>query len=213
MMTSQNWQINVICLVENCLSYNISKFGTKPITGKWDNLNWTKDIMTSSIKTFDLHLHNQDGLISTWSYYAIWLSGHNPYAYKIWAQLHQRFLRYKTKWDLTFDLHLHNQNGLISIPSYYAIWLSRHTPYAYRIWAQSDQGFLRYKTKWDLTFDLHLHNQDGVISTWCYYIIWLPNHITYACQIWDPSALWFLRYKTKGKCVWAYVRVCISCAY
>ena len=36
MMTSQNWQINVICLIENCLSYNISKFGRKPITGKWD---------------------------------------------------------------------------------------------------------------------------------------------------------------------------------
>ena len=47
MMTSQNCQINVICVVENCLSYNISKFGRKPITGKWDNLNWTKDIMTS----------------------------------------------------------------------------------------------------------------------------------------------------------------------
>ena len=31
MMTSQNWQINVIYLVENCLSYNISKFG----------FNWT----------------------------------------------------------------------------------------------------------------------------------------------------------------------------
>ena len=26
------------------------KFGRKPITGKWDNLNWTKDIMTSSMK-------------------------------------------------------------------------------------------------------------------------------------------------------------------
>ena len=114
-------------------------------------------------------------------------------------------------WPLTFICI--TKNGLISIPSYYAIWLSRHTPYAYKIWAQSDQGFLRYKTKWDLTFDLHLHNQDGVISMCCYYIIWLSNNITYACQIWDPSALWFLRYKTKGKCVWAYVRVCISCAY
>ena len=38
------WQINVIYLVENCLSYNISKFGRKPMTGKWDNLNWTKDV-------------------------------------------------------------------------------------------------------------------------------------------------------------------------
>ena len=44
MMTSQNWQINVIYLVENCLSYNISKFGRKPITDKWDNLSWTKDV-------------------------------------------------------------------------------------------------------------------------------------------------------------------------
>ena len=46
--------INVNCLVENCLSYNISKFGRKPITGKWDNLNWTKDIMTYVInENFD----------------------------------------------------------------------------------------------------------------------------------------------------------------
>ena len=35
MMTSQNWQID-ICLVENCLSYNISKSGRKLITGKRD---------------------------------------------------------------------------------------------------------------------------------------------------------------------------------
>ena len=33
-----------------CLSYNISKFGRKSITGKRDNLNWTKEIMTSSMK-------------------------------------------------------------------------------------------------------------------------------------------------------------------
>ena len=50
MMTSQNWQINVIYLVENCLSYNISKLGRKPITDKWDNLSWTKGRMTSSMK-------------------------------------------------------------------------------------------------------------------------------------------------------------------
>ena len=29
MMTSQKWQINVICIVENCHSYNISKSGRK----------------------------------------------------------------------------------------------------------------------------------------------------------------------------------------
>ena len=49
MMTSQNWQINVIYLVENCLSYNISKFGRKPITDKWEpQLNEGR--MTSSMK-------------------------------------------------------------------------------------------------------------------------------------------------------------------
>ena len=37
MMTSEIWQINVICLVENCLSYNISKFGRKLMTSKRDN--------------------------------------------------------------------------------------------------------------------------------------------------------------------------------
>ena len=42
MLPSKNWQINVISLVENCLSYNISKSGRKSITSKWDNLNWTK---------------------------------------------------------------------------------------------------------------------------------------------------------------------------
>ena len=33
--------------------------------------------------TFDLHLHNQDGLIWSWCFYVIWSSGHTPYAYKI----------------------------------------------------------------------------------------------------------------------------------
>ena len=47
--------------------------------------------------TFDLNLRNQDGLISTWPYYVICLSGHTPYAYKIWAQLDQWFSSYKTK--------------------------------------------------------------------------------------------------------------------
>ena len=37
MMTSQNWQIDFICLVENCLSYNISKSRRKSMTGKRDN--------------------------------------------------------------------------------------------------------------------------------------------------------------------------------
>ena len=37
MLTSQNVQINVMYLVENCLSYNISKSGRKSMTGKRDN--------------------------------------------------------------------------------------------------------------------------------------------------------------------------------
>ena len=50
MMTSSKSKINVIFLVENCLSYNISKSGRKSITDKRDNLNWTKTKMTSSKK-------------------------------------------------------------------------------------------------------------------------------------------------------------------
>ena len=50
-MPSSKWKINVIFLVENCLSYNISKSGKKLMTGKRDNLNRTKTKMTSS-KTF-----------------------------------------------------------------------------------------------------------------------------------------------------------------
>ena len=52
MMTSSKWKINVIFLVENCLSYNISKFG----------LNWTNGLSDTKQNydlTFDLHLHNQ----------------------------------------------------------------------------------------------------------------------------------------------------------
>ena len=49
-MTSSKLKINVITHVENSLSYNISKFGRKSITGKRDNLNWTKAVMTSSMK-------------------------------------------------------------------------------------------------------------------------------------------------------------------
>ena len=50
MMTSSKLKMEVISLVENCLSYNISKFERKSITDKRDNLNWTKNIMTSSMK-------------------------------------------------------------------------------------------------------------------------------------------------------------------
>ena len=130
---------------------------------------------------------------------------------KIWAQSDERFLRYKTKWDLKFDLHLHNEDGLISIPSYHAIWLSRHTPYAYEIWAQSDQRLVRYKTKGNLTFDLYLHNQDGLISTWCFYEIWSSVHTPYAYKIWDQSDQWLPRSKTKGICVCG--RVCVRVWY
>ena len=40
-MTSSKLKINVILLVENCLSYNISKSGRKLITDNQDNLNST----------------------------------------------------------------------------------------------------------------------------------------------------------------------------
>ena len=64
---------------------------------------------------------------------------------KIWAQLDQRFVRYKTKLDLTFDLHLHNQDGLIWTWCFYVIWLSGHTPYAHEIWAIYDEWLWRYE--------------------------------------------------------------------
>ena len=79
------------------------------------------------------NLHLEDGALISWGYFMKWLPDHIQYAYKIWTQLDQWFLRYKRKWDLTFDLYLHNQDGLISIPSYYVIWLSGHTKYAYKI--------------------------------------------------------------------------------
>ena len=97
--------------------------------------------------TFDLHLHNQDGLILIPSYYAIWLSRHTSYAYKIWAQSDQRLVRYKTKWDLTFDLHLHNQDGVTSTWCYDIIWLANHITYACQIWDPSALWFLRYKQR------------------------------------------------------------------
>ena len=56
MMTSSKCKINFIRLVENCLSYNISKSGRKLLTGKRDNLNWTKTKMTSSKKYIFLSL-------------------------------------------------------------------------------------------------------------------------------------------------------------
>ena len=47
--------------------------------------------------TFDLHLHNEDDLISTWFYYVIWLADPTAYAYKISDRLVQWLLRCKTK--------------------------------------------------------------------------------------------------------------------
>ena len=55
-MKSSKSKINVIFLVENCLSYNISKSGRKLMTGKRDNLNRTKTKMTSSKKFIFLSL-------------------------------------------------------------------------------------------------------------------------------------------------------------
>ena len=41
-----------IWIVENCLSYNISKSGKKLIIGKRDNLIWAKAKITSSMKNY-----------------------------------------------------------------------------------------------------------------------------------------------------------------
>ena len=59
MTTSSKWKINVIFHVENCLSYNIWKSGRKSITGKRDNLTWTKINVTSSFKNTFLELRCQ----------------------------------------------------------------------------------------------------------------------------------------------------------
>ena len=56
MMMSSKKKINVIFLVENCLSYNISKSGRKSLNDKRNNLNWTKKKMTSSKKYIILTL-------------------------------------------------------------------------------------------------------------------------------------------------------------
>ena len=56
MMTSSKWKKNVNLPVENCLSYNISKSGRKLMTGKRDNLNWTKTKIMLSNKYFFLNL-------------------------------------------------------------------------------------------------------------------------------------------------------------
>ena len=111
---------------------------------------------------------------------------------KIWAQLDQRFVRYKTKLDLTFDLHLHNQDGLIWTWCFYVIWLSGHTPYAHEIWAIYDEWLWRYEwscenTKWRL---------DDVMvgwSGWKGYCIHSSSGQRY-CENWKWLLIPFLRY-------------------
>ena len=83
------------------------------------------DILNTKFMRFDLHLHSQDGLMSTCCYYIIWLVDHTAYACKIWARLDQWLLKYNTKRGLTFDLHLHSQDGLMSTWCYYVIDITR----------------------------------------------------------------------------------------
>ena len=168
-MTSSKWKIIVICLVENCLSYNISKSGRKLITGKRDTKQ-RKIWPLTFICITKMASYQVD--VFMWFDRLVTLHTHTTFR-----------LNYKTKEDLTFDLHLHSQDGLISTWCYYDICLPDHTPYAHKIWAQWDPRLLRYKTKEDLTFDLHLHNQDGLISSWCFYVIWSSGHTPYAYKI------------------------------
>ena len=102
---------------------------------------WFPRYKTKGDLNFDLHLHSQDGLISTWCYYVIWLADHIAYAYKIWTQSEQWLLRYSTKRDLNFDLHLHNQDGVSSTWCYYIIWLADHITYAYQLGIHRPCGF------------------------------------------------------------------------
>ena len=80
MMTSQNWQINVILSDRELSQLQHIKIWEKnqsPVSEIYPQLN------EGHYDVIDLHLHNQDGLISTWCFYVIWSSGHTPYAYKI----------------------------------------------------------------------------------------------------------------------------------
>ena len=58
---------------------------------------WTNGLSDTNKIRFDLdlHLHNQDGLIWTWCFYVIWLSGHTPYAHEIWAIYDEWLWRYE----------------------------------------------------------------------------------------------------------------------
>ena len=103
--------------------------------------------------TFDLHLHSQDGLISTWCYDFIWLAGKYSICITNLSSIGPMVPEIQNNGDLTFDPNLHSQDGLISTSRYYVICLAGHTPYTYKIWAQSDQWLMRYSTMeiWPLT--------------------------------------------------------------
>ena len=125
-----------------------------------------------------------------------WLPDHIQYAYKIWTQSDQWFLRYKRKWDLTFDLHLHNQDGRISIPFYYVIWLvtlHMHT----KIGLNWTNGFWDTKQRkiWPLTFiciaKMASYQLDVIMTYVC--LITLHMHTKSGLKS-DPR---LLRYKTK----------------
>ena len=105
------WPLTFICIVKMA-SYQLDVIIRYEclVTLHMHNKIWAQSdpkflrYKTKRDLTFDLHLHSQDRLISTWCYYEIWLPGHTPYAHKLWAQSDIKLLRYKTKgdWPLTF---------------------------------------------------------------------------------------------------------------
>ena len=90
MTTSSKWKMDGFFLIENCLSYNIAKFGRKLITSKQDNLNWTKEIMTSSMKN-TFFFYSSDANMMT-SQHAIGQNHAcihipNSFAFRIWNNM------------------------------------------------------------------------------------------------------------------------------
>ena len=133
MMTSSKWKINVIFLVENCLSYNISKFGLNWTNGLSDtkqNEIWPLTfICITKMASYELdvfmwfdclvtlHMHTKFDLGNLW-----WM------VMKIWMIMWKH--KMAPRW---------RQDGLISTACYYVIWLADHITYAYKIWAWLDQ--------------------------------------------------------------------------
>ena len=120
---------------------------------------------------FDLHLHNQDGRISTW----IVRQWPEVDVYWIWSIYDEWLCRYEwwseiTKWRLDDVMVgwsgwkgycIHSSSGQRCCENLKMI-------------AHSVFEISSTQNSWDLSFDPHLHSQDGLMST-CHYVIWLAD--------------------------------------